>query len=85
QGLRAVAGSLARELGPEGIHVGHIVIDGIIDVPRVHERMPEIAAAKGKGGLIDPKSIATALLWMHGQPRDAWTFELDLRPFNEPW
>lgn len=85
QGLRAVAGSLARELGPEGIHVGHIVVDGIIDVARVHERMPEIAAAKGEGGLIDPRSIAAALLWLHGQPRDAWTFELDLRPFKEPW
>ena len=85
QGLRAVAGSLARELGPEGIHVGHLIIDGIIDVPRVHERMPEIAAAKGEGGLIDPKSIAATLLWLHKQPRDAWTFELDLRPFKEPW
>jgi NADP-dependent 3-hydroxy acid dehydrogenase YdfG len=85
QGLRAVAGSLARELGPAGIHVGHLVIDGIIDVPHVHQRMPEIAAAKGEGGLIEPSSIAATLLWLHRQPRDAWTFELDLRPFNEPW
>lgn len=85
QGLRAVAGSLAREVGPDGIHVGHLVIDGIIDVPRVHERMPEIAAVKGEGGLIDPASIAATLLWLHRQPRDAWTFELDLRPFKEPW
>ena len=85
QGLRAVAGSLARELGPEGIHVGHVIIDGIIDVPRVHARMPEIVLAKGDAGLIDPKSIATTLLWLHDQPRDAWTFELDLRPFKEPW
>ncbi|MGB5834493.1 MAG: SDR family NAD(P)-dependent oxidoreductase [Thiohalocapsa sp.] len=85
QGLRAVAGSLARELGPEGIHVGHVVIDGIIDVPRVHERMPEIAAAKGQDGLIQPASIAATLLWLHRQPKDAWTFELDLRPFKEPW
>jgi len=85
QGLRAVAGSLARELGPEGIHVAHLVIDGIIDVPRVRERMPEIAEAKGEDGLIQPQSIARALLWLHRQPRDAWTFELDLRPFREPW
>ena len=85
QGLRAVAGSLARELGAEGIHVGHVIIDGIIDVPRVRERMPEIAVAKGEGGLINPKSIAATLLWLHCQPRDAWTFELDLRPFKEPW
>jgi hypothetical protein len=47
--------------------------------------MPEIAVAKGEGGLIDPKSIAATLLWLHNQPRDAWTFELDLRPFKEPW
>ena len=85
QGLRAVAGSLARELGPEGIHVGHVIIDGIIDVPRVRERMPEIAATKGEGGLIDPRSVAATLLWLHLQPRNAWTFELDLRPFKEPW
>ena len=84
-GLRAIAGSLARELGPLGIHVGHLIIDGIIDVPRVRERMPEMLQAKGEGGLIDPKSIAATLLWLHRQPRDAWTFELDLRPFKEPW
>lgn len=85
QGLRAVAGSLARELGPKGIHVAHVVIDGIIDVPRVHLQMPEIAATKGEHGLIDPKNIAAALLWLHRQPPDCWTFELDLRPFKEPW
>ena len=84
-GLRAIAGSLARELGPLGIHVGHLIIDGIIDVPRVRERMPEMVQAKGDGGLIDPKNIAATLLWLHCQPRDAWTFELDLRPFKEPW
>jgi NAD(P)-dependent dehydrogenase (short-subunit alcohol dehydrogenase family) len=76
---------LGAGTGSGGIHVGHLVIDGIIDVPRVHERMPEIAAAKGEGGLIDPSSIAATLLWLHRQPRDAWTFELDLRPFKEPW
>lgn len=85
QGLRAVAGSLARELGPRGIHVSHVIIDGIIDVARVRERMPEIVAAKGEGGLVDPKSVAATLLWLHRQPRDAWTFELDLRPFKESW
>lgn len=85
QGLRALAGSLAREVGPKGLHVGHLVIDGVIDVPRVRERMPELVAAKGEDGLIDPKSIAATLLWLHRQPRAAWTFELDLRPFNEPW
>jgi NAD(P)-dependent dehydrogenase (short-subunit alcohol dehydrogenase family) len=84
-GLRAVAQSMAKELGPKGIHVAHAIIDGVIDVPRVHETMPDFAASKGKDGLIDPKSIADMYFWLHEQPRSAWTFELDLRPYKEPW
>jgi NAD(P)-dependent dehydrogenase (short-subunit alcohol dehydrogenase family) len=84
-GLRAVAQSMAKELGPKGVHVAHLIIDGVIDVPRVHEHMPDLVASKGEEGLIDPKNIAAAMLWLHRQPRDAWTFELDLRPFKEPW
>ena len=84
-GLRAVAQSMAKELGPKGIHVAHLIIDGVIDVPRVHEHMPELAASKGEDGLIDPKSIAATMLWLHRQPRNAWTFELDLRPYRESW
>jgi NAD(P)-dependent dehydrogenase (short-subunit alcohol dehydrogenase family) len=84
-GLRAVAGSLAREVGPKGVHVAHLIIDGIIDVPRVHAQMPEIAQDKGEHGLIKPEHIADTLLWLHRQPKDAWTFELDLRPCVEPW
>jgi NAD(P)-dependent dehydrogenase (short-subunit alcohol dehydrogenase family) len=84
-GLRAVAQSMAKELGPNGIHVAHLIIDGVIDVPRVHESMPDLAASKGEDGLIDPQSIASTMLWLHQQPRNAWTFELDLRPFKESW
>jgi len=84
-GLRAVAQSMAKELGPHGIHVAHAIIDGIIDVPRVREHMPELVAQKGEAGLISPRSIAETFYWLHSQPRDAWTFELDLRPFREPW
>lgn len=84
-GLRAVAQSMAKELGPQGIHVAHLIIDGVINVPRVHETMPELAASKGEDGLIDPESIAATMLWLHEQPKNAWTFELDLRPFKEPW
>jgi len=84
-GLRAVAQSMAKELGPKGIHVAHAIIDGVIDVPRVHETMPDFAATKGEDGLIDPKSIADMYFWLHEQPRNAWTFELDLRPYKEPW
>lgn len=57
----------------------------MIDVPRVHEEMPEMAASQGEQGLIKPEHIAETLLWLHRQPKDAWTFELDLRPANEPW
>jgi len=84
-GLRAVAQSMAKELGPKGIHVAHAIIDGIIDVPRVQETMPDFAAEKGDDGLIDPQAIADMYVWLHQQPRNAWTFELDLRPFAEPW
>jgi len=84
-GLRAVAQSMAKELGPKGIHVAHAIIDGVIDVPRVHEAMPDLAAAKGQDGLIDPKAIADMYFWLHQQPCNAWTFELDLRPYKEPW
>jgi len=84
-GLRAVAESMAKEVGSQGIHVAHVVIDGFIDVPRVHEAMPNVAATKGKDAMIDPASVASTFLWLHRQPRDAWTFELDLRPYCERW
>jgi NAD(P)-dependent dehydrogenase (short-subunit alcohol dehydrogenase family) len=84
-GLRAVAQSMAKELGPQGVHVAHLIIDGVIDVPRVRETMPDLAASKGEDGLIDPTSIAATMLWLHKQPKNAWTFELDLRPFKETW
>lgn len=84
-GLRAVAQSMAKELGPKGIHVAHTIIDGVIDVPRVHESMPDLAKSKGEDGLLDPKAIAEAYFWLHEQPKNAWTFELDLRPFAEAW
>ena len=84
-GLRAVAQSLAKEVGPQGVHVAHVVVDGVIDVPRVREAMPELVETLGDDGLINPKSIAAAYLWLHRQSRDAWTFELDLRPFKERW
>ena len=81
--LRAVAQGLAREFGPQGIHVAHVVIDGVIDGAYARERFPDFVRAKGKDGLIDPGAIADAFLSLHRQPRSAWTHELDLRPFNE--
>ncbi len=84
-GLRATAQSLAKEFGPRGIHVAHLIVDGMIDVPRVREQMPELVKAKGSDGLLEPASIANTYLWIHRQPRDAWTFEMDLRPWCEKW
>jgi NAD(P)-dependent dehydrogenase (short-subunit alcohol dehydrogenase family) len=81
--LRAVAQGLAREFGPHGIHVAHVVIDGVIDGAYARERFPDFVRAKGEDGLIDPGAIADAFLSLHRQPRSAWTHELDLRPFNE--
>jgi NAD(P)-dependent dehydrogenase (short-subunit alcohol dehydrogenase family) len=81
--LRAVAQGLAREFGPQGIHVAHVIIDGVIDGAFARERFPDFVRAKGEDGLIDPGAIADAFLALHRQPRNAWTHELDLRPFKE--
>lgn len=83
--LRALAQSMARELGPEGVHVAHVVIDGLIDNPSTRELFPEQVAARLPDGILRPESIADAYWRLHAQPRDAWTFEMDLRPFKEPW
>jgi len=83
--LRALAQSLARELGPEGIHVAHVVIDGAIDTPFIRENFPERYALKDKAGILDPEAIAENYWRLHAQPRSAWTHELDLRPWLEPW
>ena len=89
-GLRAVAQSMARELGPKNIHVAHLIIDAGVDTAFVRERI------KARGGeealqnlepdqLMDPESVANAYWYLHSQPRDGWTFELDLRPYKETW
>jgi NAD(P)-dependent dehydrogenase (short-subunit alcohol dehydrogenase family) len=84
-GLRALAQSMAREFGPQGLHIAHVVVDGVIDSERVRNTQPERVAALGPQGLIEPDSIARAYLWLHEQTPDAWTFELDLRPGVEKW
>lgn len=83
--LRALAQSMARELGPQGIHVAHVVIDGAIDTEFIRENFPERYALKEKGGILDPEHIAENFWMLHAQPRDAWTHELDLRPWIETW
>jgi NADP-dependent 3-hydroxy acid dehydrogenase YdfG len=83
---RALAQSMARELGPKGIHVAHIIIDGAIDTPWVNKLFPEfVKQKKDIDGLMNPDDIASNYLWIHNQPRNAWTHELDLRPWVEKW
>jgi NAD(P)-dependent dehydrogenase (short-subunit alcohol dehydrogenase family) len=81
--LRALAQSMARELGPRGIHVAHTVIDGGIDTEFIREHFPERYALKEQDGILNPDHIAEAYWMLHTQPRDAWTHELDLRPWME--
>ena len=83
--LRALAQSMARELSPKGIHVAHVVIDGAIDTQFISERFPERYALKDQDGILDPEHIAEAYLMLHNQPRSAWTFEMDMRPWTENW
>ncbi|MCU0804581.1 MAG: SDR family oxidoreductase [Burkholderiales bacterium] len=84
--LRALAQSMARELGPKGIHVAHVVVDGAIDTEFIRANFPErYAEKKPLGGLLDPDHIAENYWHLHCQPRDAWTHELDLRPYVETW
>lgn len=87
-GLRNLAQAMARELGPENIHVAHLIIDAGVDTEFVRERI------KARGGdpdelppdtLMDPESVANAYWYLHSQPRDGWTFEMDLRPYAERW
>jgi NAD(P)-dependent dehydrogenase (short-subunit alcohol dehydrogenase family) len=84
--LRALAQSMARELGPENIHVAHIVVDGAIDTDFTRGRAPDrYETRKAADGILNPDSIAENYWNLHRQPRDAWTHELDLRPWSEPW
>ncbi|MHC5133863.1 SDR family oxidoreductase [Pseudomonas glycinis] len=84
-GIRALAQSMARELGPMNIHVAHVVVDGAIDTDFIRNSFPEKYATKDQDGILDPGHIAENYWYLHSQPRDAWTFELDLRPWNERW
>ncbi|MEP3889214.1 MAG: SDR family NAD(P)-dependent oxidoreductase [Hellea sp.] len=83
--LRALAQSCARELGPKGIHVAHTVIDGMIDSNFIRENFPNVDEMRKADLILNPNHIAENYLRLHHQPRDAWTFELDLRPYGETW
>jgi hypothetical protein len=74
---------MAREFGPQGIHVAHVIVDGGIDGERLRVGLPAFVASKGEDGLLKPEAIADAYWFLHQQDRTAWTHELDLRPFRE--
>jgi NAD(P)-dependent dehydrogenase (short-subunit alcohol dehydrogenase family) len=89
-GLRAVAQSMARELGPKNIHVAHLIIDAGVDTAFVRERIRASGGDQALDNLepdqlMNPKSVAEAYWQLYRQPRDAWTFELDVRPYREVW
>lgn len=81
--LRAVAQALAREFAPKGVHVAHVVIDGVIDGDYAKANFPDFYQARGANGRLKPDAIAAAYWGLYQQERSAWTHELDLRPFNE--
>ena len=84
-GLRALAQSMARELGPQNIHVAHIVIDAAVDTQWIMDNIPQAAELKQKDGIVSPDDLANNYVMLYDQPRNAWTFELDLRPWIEHW
>lgn len=84
-GLRALTQSMARELGPKGIHVAQIIVDAAIDTEFIRENFPQRYALKEQDGIVNPEAIAESYWQLHLQPRNAWTHEMDLRPWIEPW
>lgn len=82
-GIRALAQGLAREFSPQGVHVVHTIIDGVIDGDRARNQFPEYVKAKGEAGLLQLEAIAQTYWAIHQQHPSAWTHELDLRPFKE--
>ncbi len=83
--LRALAQSMARELGPRNIHVAHTIIDGAIDSNFIRENVPNVDSLRDEDAILNPDHIAQNYVMLHKQPRTAWTHELDLRPWKETW
>ena len=81
--LRALAQSMARELGPKNIHVAHVVIDGAIDTNFIRDILPDVDAKRDEDKILNPDDIGATYVMLHHQPRTAWTHELDLRPYAE--
>jgi NAD(P)-dependent dehydrogenase (short-subunit alcohol dehydrogenase family) len=84
-GLRHLAQALAREYGPRGIHVAHVVVDGVVNGDIVRNRFGDYLESLGDEGALEPDAIADAFWALHTQHPSAWTQELDLRPHKESW
>ena len=84
-GLRALAQSMARELGPKNIHVAHVVIDAAVDTAWIRDMFPDFEERKAKDGIVNPDDLATNYITLYDQARNAWTFEMDVRPWVETW
>jgi NAD(P)-dependent dehydrogenase (short-subunit alcohol dehydrogenase family) len=82
-GLRMIAQSMAREFGPQGIHVAHVIVDGAINGERVRSLFPGVVEQLGESGMLEISAIAETYWRLHVQHRSAWTQELDVRPFKE--
>lgn len=84
-GLRSLAQSMAREYGPKGIHVAHIIVDGMVDGDRLQNFIPQVLDKLGKDGSLNPEAIAETYWHVYQQHRTTWTHELEVRPFKENW
>ena len=85
QGLRALAQSMGRELGPQNIHVAHVIIDAAVDTQWIRDNFPDYSKRKAVDGIVNPDDLAENYVTLYKQPRNAWTFELDIRPWDERW
>jgi NAD(P)-dependent dehydrogenase (short-subunit alcohol dehydrogenase family) len=83
--LRGLAQALARDWGPKGVHVAHVVVDGAIGGEKIKQGLPQVAARLGDEGMLGLAGLADVYWMLHGQPRNAWTHELDVRTHKESW
>jgi len=83
--LRNLAQAMAKEYGPEGIHVGHVVVDGPIGGEKIKQGFPDYASKLGDEGMIDLEGLVDAYEYLYKQPRPAWSFEVDVRTSLERW
>jgi NAD(P)-dependent dehydrogenase (short-subunit alcohol dehydrogenase family) len=84
-GLRSLAQTMARDWGPKGVHVAHVVVDGAIGGEKIKTGLPQVAERLGEDGMVGLEGLAHAYWALHTQPKNAWTFEIDVRPYKETW